>query len=68
MSALSAKRPKLTGTLTELVTLSPSWSVMVTVKLYVPATVNVTVVFWAALVPLARKLTGPGGVPMTLQV
>ena len=45
-----------TVTFTLLVAVSPSGSVIVTVKTYVPAWLNVAVVFFAALVPLALNL------------
>src|SRR5258707_463053 len=51
-----------TVTLTALVVDCPPRSVIVTRKSYVPAAVNVAVVFLAALVPLAEKFTAAGGV------
>ena len=44
-------------TLVLLVTIRPLELVIVTVKLYVPAAVNVAVVFFEAFVPLGLKLT-----------
>ena len=41
---------------------------MTTWKLYVPAAVKLAVVFLAALVPFAEKLTAAGGVPTVDQV
>jgi len=43
-------------------------SEIVTRKLYAPARVKVAVAFFAALVPLALKVTGAGGVPVVDQV
>ena len=53
----------LTVTSTALVVLSPAASAIVTVKRYVPEFANVTVVFFAALTPLAEKVgaTAPTG-------
>ena len=60
----------LTVTLfTLLVAVSPARFVIVTWKLYVPASLKVAVVLLAALVPLsAEKVTGAGGVPVVAQV
>ena len=57
-----------TVTFTLLVVESPSLSRIVTRKLYVPAFVNVAIVFFDALVPLALKVTAAGGVPVVAQV
>src|SRR5580658_31200 len=56
----------MTITLTALVTLLPTELVIVTRKLYVPILLNVTVLFLAAFVPLALKITEAG--PVTDQV
>jgi hypothetical protein len=56
-----------TVTVTVLVVLRPEASVIVARKAYVPAAEKVAVVFLAALVPLAVKVTG-GTEPSTLQV
>ena len=57
-----------TVTLTLLVAVTFPGLVIVTWKLYVPALLKVAVVFLAALVPLAEKLTAAGGVPVAAQV
>jgi len=51
-----------TVTLVALVVVIPAWSAMVTWKLKVPALLKVAVVFLAALVPLALKVTPVAGV------
>src|SRR5207249_11535053 len=56
-----------TGTTTELVTVTPSWSATVTWKVKVPNCVNVAVLLFAALVPLAPNVT-PLGPAVTAQV
>src|SRR5439155_20499277 len=56
-----------TATVTWLVTVSPSWSAAVAWKVYVPACVNVAVLLFAALVPLALNVT-PLGPAVTAQV
>src|SRR5688500_6647692 len=43
----------------------PDALAMVTRNSYAPAIVNVAVVFFAALVPLAANVTGAGGVPIS---
>src|SRR5262249_9025629 len=58
----------LTVTVTWLVTLRLPGSVMVTWKVYVPTAAKVALVFLAALVPLALKLTDAGGEPVRPQV
>src|SRR5258707_15892771 len=59
-----------TVTLTELVTLRPPASWMVTSSVYVPPAEKVAVVFLAALLPLLLNtgLAAPAGLPATLHV
>ena len=59
---------ELTVTVTLLIAVCPPASRMATKRLYVPLAVNVATVFFAALVPLALKPTGAGGLPCTPQV
>ena len=57
-----------TVTFTVLVAVGPPGSAIVTMKVYAPALLNVAVVFCAALVALALKVTAAGGVPVVAHV